>query len=154
MLAKQKIRPQIPVKPAGLRKSRPSSSGTEIHYRTEQNNLNNQQEMVSFKGVNRGHFRSLEVIISHFFLFRLKRACDHLLPLSQAKQQAQMLNPDQILFRIVQHVTDFRRPIRVEANELIVSTVELRIRTIQKLDPNPNIKKIELKQKDRLKIER
>ena len=47
MLAKQKIRPQIPAKPAGLRKSRPSSSGTEIHYRTEQNNLNNQQEMVS-----------------------------------------------------------------------------------------------------------
>ena len=48
MLAKQKIRPQIPAKPAGLRKSRPSSSGTEIHYRTEQNNLNNQQEMVKF----------------------------------------------------------------------------------------------------------
>ena len=51
MLAKQKIRPQIPVKPAGLRKSRPSSSGTEIHYRTEQNNLNNQQEMVSLREV-------------------------------------------------------------------------------------------------------
>ena len=98
--------------------------------------------------------RSFKVIRSHFVNFRLKRACDHLLPLSQAKQQAQMLNPDQILFRIVQHVTDFRRPIRVEANELIVSTVELRIKIIQKLDPNPNIKKIESKQKDRIKIER
>ena len=58
MLAKQKIRPQIPAKPAGLRKSRPSSSGTEIHYRTEQNNLNNQQEMVS-TGSYEGHMGSL-----------------------------------------------------------------------------------------------
>ena len=92
-------------------------------------------------------------------IFSQNRACDHLLPLSQAKQQAQMLNPDQIRFRIVQHVTDFHRPIRVENEsnrvrlllDLIVSTIELRIKNI-KLDPNPNIKKIELKH--RIKIER